>query len=40
MQKSAGGAVYVTRGYTQRRRFALVEPELRQALDSFRVLDR
>ncbi len=38
LQKTANGAVYVTRAYTQRRRFPRAEPELRQALDSFRVL--
>lgn len=33
-----GADVYVLRSWTQRRRFALLEPELRQALDSFRIL--
>lgn len=39
LQKTAGGNVYITRGYTQRRRFARAEEELRRVLDSFRVLD-
>jgi hypothetical protein len=39
LQKSANGMLYVTRGYTQRRRFLAAEAELRQVLDSFRLLD-
>jgi hypothetical protein len=39
LQKSTGGTVYVTRAYTQRRRFAPAEAEMRRALDSFRALD-
>ncbi|OAI50634.1 hypothetical protein AYO44_17615 [Planctomycetaceae bacterium SCGC AG-212-F19] len=33
-----GTDVYVIRSWTQRNRFLMVEPELRQALDSFRIL--
>jgi hypothetical protein len=33
-----GGSVYIVRAYTQTRRFAAREAELRQALDSFRIL--
>jgi hypothetical protein len=39
LQKTAKGDVYVTRAYTQRRRFLAAEAELRQVLDSFRLLD-
>ncbi len=38
LQKTPDGSVYVTRAYTQRRRFARAENELRKALDSFRVV--
>jgi hypothetical protein len=38
LQKTRAGAVFVTRGYTQRRRFVRAEPELRLVLDSFRAL--
>jgi hypothetical protein len=39
IQQAADGRVFVTRGYTQHRRFAAAEAELRQVLDSFRALD-
>jgi hypothetical protein len=39
LQKSADGEVYITRAYTQRRRFAHAQLELQQALDSFRLVD-
>jgi hypothetical protein len=39
LQKSASGDVYITRAYTQRRRFIHSELELRQALDSLRLVD-
>jgi hypothetical protein len=36
--RQRGGSVYVVRAYTSARRFAGLEAELRQALDSFRIL--
>jgi hypothetical protein len=39
LQKSAAGEFYITRAYTQRRRFSQVQPELRLVLDSFRLVD-
>jgi hypothetical protein len=39
LYRRGAGPVYVLRAYTQARRFAALEPELRQALDSFRILD-
>jgi len=33
-----GPDVYIVRSWTQRRRFPVIEPELRQVLDSFRIL--
>jgi hypothetical protein len=38
LQKTTDGDVFVTRAFTQRRRFAQAERELRLALDSLRVL--
>jgi hypothetical protein len=38
--KTKAGALYIARAYTQRRTFRRVEGELRQALDSFRLLQR
>ena len=35
-----GGNLYIVRGWTQRRRFRQMEPELRKALDSFRLVAR
>src|SRR5262249_43971276 len=34
------GDLFVLRGWTQKRRFAQMEPEIRKALDSFRLLER
>jgi hypothetical protein len=39
LQKSRNGEIYVTRAYTQRRRFAPAEAELREVLDSFHLLN-
>jgi hypothetical protein len=38
LYRRGGGPVYVVRAYTQARRYDRVEHELRQALDSFRIL--
>jgi hypothetical protein len=38
LQKSADGDVYITRAYTQRRRFAHAQLELQQVLDSLRLV--
>jgi hypothetical protein len=38
--KKPGRPLYITRAYTQKRNFRRVEGELRQALDSFRLLPR
>jgi hypothetical protein len=38
--KKPGRPLYITRAYTQKRNFRRVEEELRQALDSFRLLPR
>jgi hypothetical protein len=38
--KKPGRPLYITRAYTQKRNFRRVEEELRQALDSFRILPR
>jgi hypothetical protein len=34
-----GGDLYILRGWAPKRRFAQAEPEIRQTLDSFRLLD-
>jgi hypothetical protein len=38
--KANDGSLYIVRGWTQRRRFHQMEPELRRALDSFRLVAR
>jgi hypothetical protein len=39
IRPAGGQQVFVVRGWAQRRRFVALVPELRQALDSFRLLD-
>jgi hypothetical protein len=40
LYRQANGPIFIVRAYTQARRFAAHEDELRQALDSFRILGR
>jgi hypothetical protein len=40
LYRRGNGSIYIVRAYTQGRRFALIEGELKTALDSFRLLPR